>query len=82
MLSNISVKKYNEINKYNNLEIEIKKILIVGTLGMIKKKTDKHFNKMDQQSQPMWNTKKLNFVGLLISLRESNQCDWKISAKK
>ena len=49
--NNVSVKEFNTINKYKNLEIETENIwhfkitamlVIVGVLGMIKKWTDKH----------------------------------------
>ena len=49
--NNISVKEYYKISKYKDLEIEIEIMLhlkttivsiIMGTLGMIKKRTDKH----------------------------------------
>ena len=53
--NNISVKEYNKISKYKDLEKEIEKMwhfktttvpLIVGALCMIKKGTDKQMNKI------------------------------------
>ena len=53
--NNISVKEYNEISKYKDLEIEIEKNwhlktttlpVKVGALDIIKKRTDKHINKI------------------------------------
>ena len=50
-----SVKEYNKISKYKDVEIEIEKIwylkvttvpVIEGALGMIKKGTDNHINKI------------------------------------
>ena len=52
---NLSVKGYNKISKYKDLIIEIEKIWllktttvseIIGTLGKIKKMTDKHIDKI------------------------------------
>ena len=53
--NNISIEEYNKISKYKYLGIEIEKIwhlitttlpVIVGALGMIKKRTSKHINKI------------------------------------
>ena len=53
--NNISVREYNELSKYKILEIKIEKMwhpkttilpVIVGALGMIKKGTNKHMNKI------------------------------------
>ena len=53
--NNISVKKYDKISKYKDLKIEVEKIwylktytmpVILGALGMIKKETDRHINKI------------------------------------
>ena len=52
--SYISIKEYNKISKYKDLEIDMEKMcllktttvsVIVGVLGMIKKGMDKHINK-------------------------------------
>ena len=52
---NISVKEYNKISKYKDLEMEIEKMWhlktttvlgIVWALDIIKKRTDKHINKI------------------------------------
>ena len=51
----ISVKGYNKISKFKDQEMESEKIwhlktttvpVIMGALGMIKKRTDKHINKI------------------------------------
>ena len=51
----ISVKEYNKISKYKDLEIKIEKMyhlktnivpVIAGTLATIKEGTDKHINKI------------------------------------
>ena len=53
--TNISIKEYNKISKCKNLEIDIRKMrhlkittipVIMGALGMIKKGTDKHINRI------------------------------------
>ena len=53
--NNISVKEYNKIRKYKDLETEIEKMwylqsttqpAIAGALGMIKSETDKHITKI------------------------------------
>ena len=57
--NNTPIKEYNKISKYKDLEIEIEKMwhlkttmvsVIVGTLGMIKKRTDRHINKIPGSS--------------------------------
>ena len=70
--NNILVKEYDEISRYKDLEIEIEKIwhlkttivpVIVGALGIIKKGTDKHINKIPdspglykiQKNCTLWN---------------------------
>ena len=75
--NNTSVKKWNKI-RYKNLEIEIEKMwllkttiipLIVGTLSMIKKRTDKHINKI-LSSLNLYELQKLQFAEMFISLGE------------
>ena len=53
--NNISVKEYNKISQYKDLEIEIEKMwyfktttvsVMVEAQGMSKKETDKHMNKI------------------------------------
>ena len=54
--NNISIKEYNKIDKGKDLKMEIEKYMwhlkmtnvriIMGTLGLIKKETDKHINKI------------------------------------
>ena len=55
----ISVKEYNEISKYKDVEKEIEKMwhvktntmsVILGALSMINKGTDKHINKISGYS--------------------------------
>ena len=74
--NSISVKEYDEINKYKNLKIEIEKMwhiktiivpVIVGTLGMIKKGKDKHINKITDCSRQYEIQKKMHFAELLES---------------
>ena len=52
---NISVKEFDKLNKYKDLEIEIEKMwrlkttmvpVIIGALGMVKKGTEKHLQKI------------------------------------
>ena len=53
--ANISVKEYNKISNHKDLKMEIGKLwyvkttiilVVVAALGMIKKKRDKHINKI------------------------------------
>ena len=46
-------------------------LVIVGALGMIKERIDKHMNKIPAHMK----YKKLHFAELLITLEEYNQCD-------
>ena len=56
-------------------------LVIVGTLGMIKKETEKRINKIpDNPNQ--YEKQKMHFAELLISLEECYQCVWKISPKR
>ena len=57
--NNLSVTKYDKISQYKDLETEIEKMwyvksttvpVIVGALGMIKKKADKHKNRIPGSS--------------------------------
>ena len=57
--NNSSVQEYNKMNKYKDLKTKTEKIwhlkntrvpVIVGELGMIKKETDKHINKIPGSS--------------------------------
>ena len=79
-LVDISVPTDNNISKCKDLEIEIEKIfhlkttivpVIVGALGMTKKETDKHINKMPDCPSPyeIHTKKKKHFAELLISWR-------------
>ena len=71
----IIAKEYNKSSIYKELEIEIEKMwhlkttfvsVIVGDLGMMKKKTNKHINKIHSSSN-QYKMQKLHFVELLIS---------------
>ena len=53
--------------------------IIMGAIGMIKKGTDKHINKISDSPSLIY--QKFYFAELLISL-EYYQCDGKISPKK
>ena len=75
--NNMSVTEYNKITKYKNLKIEIEKMwhlkttttpVIMGALGMIEKRTDKHINKIPGKSSRY--EIQLHFAELLISLGE------------
>ena len=89
--NNLSIKEYNKISKYKDLEIEIEKMRylkpisvpeIAGALCMIKKSTNKHNEKI-LGSLSQYEIQKLLFVELLISLKEYNQCeDAKEAAKQ
>ena len=55
LIVNISIKEYNEISKYKDLEIRIENMwhlktttvpVVVGALSMIKKGTDKYISKI------------------------------------
>ena len=71
----ISVKEYNKISKYKYLEIEIEKTrhlivpLLVGALGMIKKGTDKHINKIADSSSLNEIQKKIALSGIAHLMR-------------
>ena len=60
------MKQYNKINKCVDLKLEIEKmwylktttvLVIGGALGIIKKRTDKHINKIPSKSQSILNTR-------------------------
>ena len=60
--NNISVKEYYKISQFKDMENEVEKLyhlktttlpVIVGALGMIKKRTDKHIYKITGHSQPI-----------------------------
>ena len=55
--------------------------VIVGTLGIIKKRTDKHINKIPGILACMKYIRKMLFVELLVSLEEYCQCNCKITPK-
>ena len=83
---NISVKVYNKISKYNDLEIKTEKkfylkISPVKALGMIKEETYKDVNNIPDSLSQYEIQKKLYFAELLIFLWDYYQCDWKISPK-
>ena len=55
---NLSVKEYEKISKYKDLEIEIQKMwhlkaivmpVVIGALGMIKKKTENHIKRISSK---------------------------------
>ena len=84
LTDNNITKKYYNISKYKDLEIEIEKMwltknitepVIVGSLGMIQKATYKDLNKIPS-SPSQYVIKKLLFVELLISLGGYNQYYW------
>ena len=68
------------------MEIEIKKMfavklpVIVQTVCMIKKETDKHIIRTPG-SGSLHEIQKLHFAELIISFGEYYQCHWKISFK-
>ena len=76
---NVSVKEYNEISKYKDLEIEIEKMWHLKTttmsviMSMIKKGADRHTNKILGSS---------SLYEMLISLGEYYECDRKTNTQK
>ena len=73
------------MTRYKDREIEIEKMchlktttvpVIGGALGMIKKGTHRHINKIPG-SPRQYESKKLHFSELLIALGEYYKCDWK-----
>ena len=86
----ISVQKYNKISKYKELGVEVEKmwhlksitvLIVVKTLGMIKKGTDKHINKIPG-SHSLDVIQKVSLCGILLILRRVTINDWKISPKR
>ena len=81
--NNISVKEYNKTYKYKDQKVEIEHMwqlktttmpIIVGALGMIKKGSDKHINRIaDNPNQ--YEIQKNLFPVFLISLKDYNQCE-------
>ena len=75
--NNLSVKEYYKISKNRSLEIDMEEMwhlkiitvpVIAGALGMIKKGTVKHINKITE-SPSYRKYKRLHFMALLISRR-------------
>ena len=71
--NNTSVTEYNKISKYKDLEISFGKIS--------DKVKDKHIAKTPGRPS-LCEIQNLNFVELLLSSEEYDQCDLKISLKR
>ena len=79
--NNISVKEYNKISKYKDLDIEIEKMwhfitttmsVIIEALCMIKRGKDEHIKKISGSSI-LWETKKLHYVTVKYQLKEAEK---------
>ena len=89
--NNTSIKEYNQISKCKDMEIEIEKVwhlkttaepVIVGALDMIKKREEKHINKIPVCTNIYMKYKKNHFGELFIFLGEYYQDDLKISPER
>ena len=86
--ANISIKEYNKISEYKDLEIENMlhfniptKSVIAVCLEMIKKGTDKYINKVSV-SPSLCELQRLPFAEPIIFLEDFYICDWKTYTRK
>ena len=76
---NVSVAEFEKLSKYKDLEIEVEKLwhmktvtipVVIGALGMIKKGTEKHLDKIPE-SPNLGELQKITLTGTAHILRKT-----------